>query len=119
MDECRTDAGVAMTTEKCVGVAMSERTLTVLVDMVIPTAMGMEGGGMVEDIGHTVKREKLHFVFVVLLNGTWATTTTCKLSLVLSNFLKISHCAALNVAVAFITATCFSNKAIKSSNVLY
>lgn len=58
MDEGGADARVAMATEERVGVAVSGGTLAVLVDLVIAAAVGVEGGGMMEDVGHAAKRKR-------------------------------------------------------------
>lgn len=60
MDEGGAHAGVTMTTEQRVGVAVTHRTLTALVYLVIACPVGVEGGGMVEDVGHT-GRERERF----------------------------------------------------------
>lgn len=52
MDEGGADARVAVATEERVGVAVSDRALTVLVNLVITTPMGVEGGRVMEDVGH-------------------------------------------------------------------
>lgn len=58
MDERGTDARVAMATEERVGVAMTDGALTVLVDLLITSAMRVEGGGVVKDVGHTAETQK-------------------------------------------------------------
>lgn len=62
MDEGGADAGVAMATEERVGVAMSDGTLAILVNLVIAAAMSVERGGVMEDIGHTAEKQRYHNV---------------------------------------------------------
>lgn len=52
MDEGGADTGVAVATEQRVGVA--DGTLAVLVDVVVAAAVSVEGGGVVQDVGHAV-----------------------------------------------------------------
>lgn len=60
MDEGGTDAGVAVgaAAEERVGVAVAVGggvALAVLVDLVIAAAVGVEGGGVMEDVGHAAR----------------------------------------------------------------
>lgn len=58
MDEGGTDAGVAVggAAEERVGVAVGGGVaLAVLVDLVIAAAVGVEGGGVMEDVGHAAR----------------------------------------------------------------
>lgn len=60
VDEGGTDAGVAVggAAEERVGVAVAVGggvALAVLVDLVIAAAVGVEGGGVVEDVGHAAR----------------------------------------------------------------
>lgn len=48
-------AGVVMATEH-VGVAVTNGTLAALVHLVVAGAVGAEGGGVMEDVRHAVKR---------------------------------------------------------------
>ena len=72
MDEGSADAGVAMATEECVGVAMIDRALTVLINLVITAAVSVEGRRVMEDVGHTAGRQKkvLTVCLQVLLMGS-------------------------------------------------
>lgn len=58
MDEGGADAGVAVATEERVGVAMSHGALPILVNLVITTAMSVERGRVMEDVGHTTERQR-------------------------------------------------------------
>lgn len=58
VDEGGADAGVAVAAEERVGVAMSDGTLAVLVDLVIAAAMSVEGGGVMEDVGHAAEKQQ-------------------------------------------------------------
>lgn len=55
VDEGGTHARVAVVTEECVAVAVADRSLTILVDLAITPAMRVEGGGVMEDVGHAVE----------------------------------------------------------------
>lgn len=58
VDEGGTDARVAVATEERVGVSMSDGTVAILINLVVATAMGVEGGGVVEDVGHAAERRR-------------------------------------------------------------
>lgn len=63
MDECGTDACVAMVTKERVGMTVTEGALAVLVNLLITPAVRMESGGVVKDVGHTAKyRKELHLI---------------------------------------------------------
>lgn len=55
MDEGGADAGVAVATEERVGVAVRHGALAVLINLVIAAAVSVEGGGVMEDVGHAAK----------------------------------------------------------------
>lgn len=56
MDEGGAHAGVAVAAEERVGVAVADGTLAALVDRVVAGAVGVEGGGVMEDVGHAAER---------------------------------------------------------------
>lgn len=58
MDEGGADARVAVAAEEHVGVAVGGVTLAVLVNLVIAAAVGMEGGGVMEDVGHAAEGKR-------------------------------------------------------------
>lgn len=58
VDEGSADACVAMATKERVGVAMADGALTVLVDLVVAAAVGVEAGGVVEDVGHAAEQQR-------------------------------------------------------------
>lgn len=58
MDEGGADARVAVAAEERVGVAVSDGTVAVLVNLVITAAVGVEGGGVMEDVGHATGRKR-------------------------------------------------------------
>lgn len=58
VDEGGADAGVAMATEERVAVTVGDGALAVLVDVVVTAAVGVEGGGVMEDVGHAAQRER-------------------------------------------------------------
>lgn len=55
VDEGGTNARVALATKERVAVAVADRSLAVLFDLVITPAVGVEGGGVMEDVGHAVE----------------------------------------------------------------
>lgn len=58
VDEGGADTRVAVAAEERVGVSVSGHgTLAVLVDLVIATAVGVEGGGVMEDVGHAAEKK--------------------------------------------------------------
>lgn len=58
VDEGGTDTRVAVATEERVGVSMSDGTVAILINLVVATAVGVEGGGVVEDVGHAAERRR-------------------------------------------------------------
>lgn len=58
MDEGGADARVAVAAKERVGVAVGGVTLAVLVNLVIAAAVGVEGGGVMEDVGHAAKGKR-------------------------------------------------------------
>lgn len=58
VDEGGTDARVAMAAEESVGVSVSDGTVAVLVDLVVSAAVGVEGCGVMEDVGHAAERRR-------------------------------------------------------------
>lgn len=58
MDEGGADACVAMATEERVGVAVSHGALAVLINLVIAAAVGVERGGVMEDVGHAAEGQR-------------------------------------------------------------
>lgn len=58
MDEGGADAGVAVAPEERVGVAVTDGTLAILVNLVITTAVSVERGRVMEDVGHTAERQR-------------------------------------------------------------
>lgn len=55
MNECRSDTGVSMATQEAVGVAMAHRTHPVFSDLVIASVVPMKGGGVMQDVCHSIK----------------------------------------------------------------
>ena len=55
MDEGSPHAGVAVATQQAMGVTVGHgaQTDAVLINLVVAGAVGMEGGGVVQDVGHT------------------------------------------------------------------
>lgn len=66
MDEGGADACAAVATEERVGVAVADGALTVLIDLVITAAVRVEGGGVMEDVGHAAEPQRsIHVTFVM------------------------------------------------------
>lgn len=70
MDEGCTDACVAMATREHVGVTVTYGALAVIINVMITTAVRVDIGGVMENIGHTAKLEKevIQLCLHVLLN---------------------------------------------------
>jgi len=64
VDEGGADAGVAVAAEERVGVAVvgvavgGGGAVAALVDLVVAAAVGVEGGGVMEDVGHAAQRRR-------------------------------------------------------------
>lgn len=61
VDEGGADARVAVAAEERVGVSVRDGAVAVLVDLVVAAAVGVEGGGVVEDVGHAAERRRRLF----------------------------------------------------------
>lgn len=63
MDERCPDTSVSMATQEAVGVAMAHRTHPIFGDLVISRVAPVKVGGVMEDVGHSVKhhQSKLDF----------------------------------------------------------
>lgn len=59
MDEGGADARVAVAAQERVGVAVGGVTLAVLINLVIAAAVGVEGGGVMEDVGHAAEGKEM------------------------------------------------------------
>lgn len=58
MDEGGADARVAVAAGERVGVAVSDGAHAGLVDLVVAAAVGVEGGGVMEDVDHAAGKNK-------------------------------------------------------------
>ena len=69
MDEGGADARVAVATEERVGMAVGHGTLTVLVNVVVAAAVSMEGGWMMEDVGHAAEKMEGLYCRAAMIRG--------------------------------------------------
>lgn len=60
MDESSPNAGVAVASQQAMGVAVAHGALghAILVNLVVASAVGVEGGGVVQDVGHAAGEQR-------------------------------------------------------------
>lgn len=74
VDEGGADAGVAVgaPAEECVAVAVDRgAALAILINLVIAAAVSVEGGGVMEDVGHATRGEKTEVKIWAATSGNY------------------------------------------------